>query len=30
MPRIKNGPVGVYIPPELGGTKKAGKEGNKT
>jgi hypothetical protein len=30
MPGVKNGPVGVYIPPKLGGTKKAGKGGDKT
>jgi hypothetical protein len=30
MPGDKNGPVGVRIPRELGGTIKAGKGGNKT
>jgi hypothetical protein len=29
-PGIKNGPVGVRTPRELGGTKKEGKGGNKT
>ena len=30
MPGDKNGPVGVRIPRELGGTIKAGNGGNKT
>ncbi len=30
VPGIKNGPVGVRTPCELGGTKKEGKGGNKT
>jgi hypothetical protein len=30
IPGIKNGPVGVRTPRELGGTKKAGNGGNKT
>jgi hypothetical protein len=30
IPGVKNGPVGVRIPRELGGTKKAGNGGNKT
>jgi hypothetical protein len=30
IPGVKNGPVGVRTPYELGGTKKAGNGGNKT
>ncbi len=30
IPGIKNGPVGIKTPVELGGTKQAGNGGNKT
>lgn len=30
VPGAKNGPVGVRVPVELGGSKKTGKGGNKT
>jgi hypothetical protein len=29
IPGVKKGPVGIRIPRELGGTKKAGNSGNK-